>query len=117
MGDTDRDRVTTYAQRLKGRREELVHLGERTRDQREPVAADQTNLGRLSRMDAIQGQQMALEAERRRQREVARIDAALERLDADEFGYCANCGEPIGAARLEVDPTTPLCVACAGGSA
>jgi DnaK suppressor protein len=67
----------------------------------------------LSRTDAIEGQQMALEAERRRQREIARIDAALARLAAGEFGWCANCGEPIGAARLAADPTTALCVGCA----
>jgi hypothetical protein len=42
----------------------------------------------LSRMDAIQAQQMALEAERHRQREITRIDLALERITQGEFG-CA----------------------------
>ena len=49
----------------------------------------------------------------RRQREIARIDAASERIAADEVGWCADCGEPIGVGRLAADPTTALCVGCA----
>jgi DnaK suppressor protein len=54
--------------------------------------------------------------ERRRALEVRRIDAALARLDAGEYGYCASCGEDVEAKRLELDPATPLCLACAWGA-
>ena len=43
----------------------------------------------------------------------ARIDGELRRLDEDEFGYCATCGDPIDTRRLEITPTATLCVACA----
>lgn len=77
-----------------------------------PVELDQTSVGRLSRMDAIQGQQMALEAVRRRAQQRARIEAALARIDAGRFGQCVVCGEEIDPRRLRFDPTTVRCVAC-----
>ena len=69
-----------------------------------------------SRMDALQSQAMAVEVERRRIAELARIAGALERLEQGEYGYCVTCGEPIAPKRLELDPATPLCVNCAGRS-
>ncbi|MEM7525086.1 MAG: TraR/DksA C4-type zinc finger protein [Pseudomonadota bacterium] len=77
------------------------------------MTLDQQAVGRLARMDLMQRQQMAKETQRRRQVEPARIDAALERIRTDEFGWCAKCGEEISAARLEFDPTVPLCIDCA----
>lgn len=107
------EEIAAIATRLRLRRTEIVAMGDTTRGSRAPVVLDQASVGRLSRMDAIQGQQLALEAERRRQREISRIDTALARIAAGEFGWCVNCGEPIGAARLAVDPTMPSCVVCA----
>ncbi len=45
-------------------------------------------------------------------RALARIDAALERIESGCYGYCVRCGAPIGGARLEVDPATALCLGC-----
>ncbi|MCR8550288.1 TraR/DksA family transcriptional regulator [Salipiger sp. P9] len=50
------------------------------------------------------------------QAEIARIKAALQRMDEGEYGYCLNCGDAISEARLEVLPEAPLCAACAGGA-
>ena len=52
---------------------------------RNTVELDQQSVGRLSRMDAMQG----------------------------EFGWCAECGEPIAFRRLEIDPAAALCIDCA----
>lgn len=41
-----------------------------------------------------------------------RVDAALERIIHDEFGYCCLCGDDIGEARLRCDPPTPFCTEC-----
>ena len=82
---------------------------------RSPVKLDQQAVGRLSRMDAMQQQAMAQASSRRRAGRIQRIDAALKRIDEDEFGYCQDCGEEIGKARLQLDPTLPTCVACARG--
>jgi DnaK suppressor protein len=46
---------------------------------------------------------------RDRQRKlVAKIDAALRRIDEGEFGYCRETGEPISLKRLVARPTTTL---------
>ena len=74
---------------------------------------DQTRLGRLSRVDAMQAQQMARASSRRRQAERGRIAAALKRIDDGDYGYCLSCGEMIPAPRLHIDPAAPQCVGCA----
>lgn len=43
---------------------------------------------------------------------LAKIDAALRRIDEGSFGICEVCDEPIAARRLEVRPVTTLCVRC-----
>ncbi|MQX35172.1 hypothetical protein GHC57_01425 [Roseospira navarrensis] len=73
-------------------------------------------MGRLSRMDALQHQAMAQETERRRQVELKRIDAALERMKEGEYGLCVHCGESIATRRLEFDPAAPLCITCASAA-
>lgn len=80
---------------------------------RAPVELDQTSVGRLSRMDAIQVQAMALASEQRRKTELQRVRSALERIDSEDFGYCDVCGEEIAAARLENDPAVRTCICCA----
>ena len=102
-----------FKKRLKDARDELLVLETLTKDGRKPVELDQTQQGRLSRMDAIQLQEMALEQNRRREFEIQRINAALKRIEDGEFGFCNNCGENIPVKRLEVSPSTPLCVDCA----
>ncbi len=77
------------------------------------VMLDQTSVGRLSRMDAMQGQQMALEATRRREMYAEKIEGGLRRIDMEQFGNCFYCEEEIPFARLEADPTHTRCVKCA----
>ena len=101
------------ADRLLERRAELQALSDSAQISRETVELDQSKVGRLSRMDALQGQAMALESERRRTAELKRIDAALKRLDGDDYGYCVRCNEEIAPARLEFDPAVMICIRCA----
>ena len=86
-----------------------------TSEERAPVELDQQAVGRLSRMDALQVQAMALETSRRRGVELRRIAAALARIDEGEYGYCLECAEEIAVRRLELAPAAPLCIACASG--
>lgn len=102
--------------RLLERRAELLAVADESRGSRDPVELDQTRMGRLSRMDALQGQAMAIEAERRRQIELKRIEAALQRVESGDYGYCVSCGEEIAPKRLEFDPTVPTCIDCAESS-
>ena len=106
---------TAARQRLQARRDELLDLSRISEQDRDAVELDQQSVGRLSRMDAMQRQAMAQANERARAGELQRIEQALRRLENDEYGWCAKCGEMITAKRLEVDPAAPFCVDCAGG--
>jgi DnaK suppressor protein len=77
------------------------------------VVLDQTCVGRLSRMDAMQSQAMNQEAQRRRKIEIRRLDAALKNMAAGDYGYCEACGEEIAHGRLMLDPAAPFCIVCA----
>ncbi|NKB63140.1 MAG: TraR/DksA family transcriptional regulator [Gammaproteobacteria bacterium] len=77
------------------------------------IELDQTRVGRLSRMDAMQVQQMEQALIRRRQKEIIELEDALERIQNGDFGLCQQCDEPINPKRLEIDPTAILCIRCA----
>ncbi len=102
-----------YRKRLLSLKESLLQAQETGEEAEQTVELDQARIGRLSRMDAMQAQAMSIETGRRRRRQLLQIDAALERIEADGFGYCQECGEDIATARLEVDPTVLLCINCA----
>lgn len=110
MSPEDTDAVRA---RLEAQRQEIEDLSRASAESRAPVELDQQQQGRLSRMDAMQSQAINQAAERKRRTELTRIDAALARLDADEYGDCTGCGEEIGEARLTHDPAAALCVQCA----
>ncbi len=94
-------------------REEIKTLSLDAKDSRKPVALDQQSVGRLSRMDSLQVQAMDKAAETARRKRILRINAALERIKTEDFGYCVTCDEPIASKRLALDPSTPLCINCA----
>ena len=104
--------LATYRERLEGLIAELEAMDSLTEDSRKPVELDQTTQGRLSRMDALQVQAMQEATADRRRSEKMRAKAALERMDAGDFGYCVSCGEDIPKKRLDHDPTVPTCVDC-----
>jgi len=100
---------------LLAERDALLAEDHATDEDRKAVTLDQQAQGRLSRMDALQRQAMAQAVARRRDGRIARIDAALKRIDANEFGFCEDCGDDIAAARLAHDPTVLRCIDCAKG--
>ena len=111
---TDKD-IESFRSRLLDEVEALNAEDAASAEDRGTVHLDQQSVGRLSRMDALQRQAMAEATMRRRAGRVARIEAALARIEEDAFGFCQDCGEDIPAARLELDPSTPLCLSCAKG--
>ncbi len=104
-----------FRTQLKVLRAELQRIGAESAAERAPVTLEQDSVGRLSRIDAMQVQAMALAAQRRRQQEITAIDAALCRIDEGEFGYCLVCGEEIAEARLAHSPAVATCIECARG--
>ncbi len=47
------------------------------------------------------------------QQEIRMIEAALQRLDSGDYGFCMKCGAEISQERLDVVPFTPFCKTCA----
>jgi RNA polymerase-binding transcription factor len=80
----------------------------------EVVELDQQSVGRLSRMDALQNQAMARAQQQRRDTEATRLNTALQRIEAGDYGWCEECGDDIAPGRLELDPAARLCISCAG---
>ena len=105
--------MENYKTQLLQRKKELEEHSAKSKDTRQPVELDQTVQGRLSRQDAMMQQSMALATERKRAEEIARINAALQRIENDDFGYCVTCDEEISEARLNNDPAVPTCINCA----
>lgn len=95
---------------------ELTSLDDTATSAAGVVELDQTSVGRLSRMDALQGQAMAKASQQRRKQQVAAIKAALARLERGDFGLCIECDEQIAAARLQHNPAVTMCLACAARS-
>jgi DnaK suppressor protein len=63
---------------------------------------------------ASQEEEFSLELRTRdRERKLIRkIDATLELIENDDYGYCDACGIEIGKERLEARPTATLCIDC-----
>ncbi|CAI2719606.1 TraR/DksA family transcriptional regulator [Nitrospina watsonii] len=107
------EELSTFRDQLLSMQAELQALEAASKKSAKPVELDQARMGRLSRMDAMQDQQMAQEAARRNQQMLTKIEGALRRIDAGRFGDCFVCGEEIDPRRLHADPTNTRCIACA----
>jgi DnaK suppressor protein len=105
--------IAAARERLFARRAELDEEERLSETDRAPVTLDQDSVGRLSRIDAMQVQAMALAQQRRRLAERQAIEAALKRIEEGEYGYCRICGDDIAPARLEHSPAVSTCIACA----
>tara|TARA_R110002096_G_scaffold424053_2_gene631698 strand:+ start:589 stop:924 length:336 start_codon:yes stop_codon:yes gene_type:complete len=81
--------------------------------EREAISPD-VSIGRLSRLDAMQMQEVAKEADRRREDRLAHLEMALEKLDNGTYGRCDGCEKDIEFERLKVAPEATRCSSCAG---
>ncbi len=105
--------MENHKRNLLALKKSLLKAQETGEQAEQTVELDQTRVGRLSRMDAMQAQAMSIETGRRRRQKLLQIEAALKRIGENDYGFCQACGEEIAAARLEVDPTVVLCITCA----
>ncbi len=75
---------------------------------RDPLEADSeeqaAQLGNVAVVSALESEAV---------RELAEIEAALQRINAGIYGVCISCGESIGGPRLRARPAATECVDCA----
>ena len=108
----DVDRLAYFQERLEELEREIREDMDANPEDSGVVELD-SSIGRLSRMDALQNQQMALELKRRQENQLLRIENAFKRLAKGLYGLCGKCKKPIEEDRLEVFPDTVTCVRCA----
>ena len=104
--------LTKFKTNLLDLKREILEIEIASSGSKKPVALDQSSVGRVTRIDAIQQQQMAVESSRRRTDTMLKIEAALLGIQSDEFGICVECGDDIATATLDIDPTFVKCVNC-----
>lgn len=109
--ELSKDQVATAARTLERLRAELREQMELSAGGARTVELDEP-IGRLTRMDALQQQQMVQAQRRRHELRLVQIEAALAALTRGEYGLCNRCDDPIGWPRLETRPETPLCLDC-----
>ncbi|NOX10143.1 MAG: TraR/DksA family transcriptional regulator [Gammaproteobacteria bacterium] len=107
------DDLDQYKCLLNQRMEALDELENELQHTGNTVELDQTCIGRLSRMDAMQAQAMAQAGQQRCLLERQQIQSALQRLAVGDYGYCLICDEAIPSLRLQANPAAPLCIQCA----
>lgn len=108
----DENDIEHFRAKLLSLKEALEDIQTSSSDSTKPVQLDQQSVGRLSRMDAMQAQQMARASAERRKQELVRIAGALRRIESGDFGYCFVCGDEIDHRRLAIDPAVTRCLAC-----
>ena len=105
------DELADYKQTLLQRQREVDAEIEDLAERCEPVEPD-VALGRLTRNDAMQDQQVALHQRKRLVLQQTQIETALERVEKGTFGKCVMCKLAIDPRRLALVPESPVCVAC-----
>ncbi len=97
---------------LVSQQQELAELLKNAGESTGPVTLDQQSVGRVSRIDAIQQQQMAIASQQQASAMLQRTDLALRRIDDGDYGICMQCGESIAYARLQAQPFANRCIDC-----
>ncbi|MDP6892919.1 MAG: TraR/DksA C4-type zinc finger protein [Verrucomicrobiota bacterium] len=108
----DSERLDFFRKRLETLRLEIEGNMSTNKDDTGVVELD-SSIGRLSRMDALQNQQIALELKRRQENQLLRIKNAIKRMDKGQYGFCGKCKKSIEEDRLEIFPDTFTCINCA----
>ena len=110
-GELTRAQVAELRQKLVALEEEVARSLSISSDDAKPVDLG-LSIGRLSRVDALQQQHMALARRERAEVQLRQVRSAIARLDAGSYGACVRCEEPIAYARLKARPESPLCREC-----
>lgn len=111
MEELTKKQITELKHNLLERLEELNGMLSDSYEGSKPVGLDQP-FGRLSRMDALQQQNMTQASRQAAQTRVIKISNALGRINQNDYGYCLECEEEIGYARLKAQPESPFCLDC-----
>ncbi|MBI2343090.1 MAG: RNA polymerase-binding protein DksA [Deltaproteobacteria bacterium] len=96
---------------LQERKSQLMQAADNTRE--EGLGVDQDELhDEVDQASTESGQQLRLRLRDRESVLLRKIEKALQKITAGEYGVCEICEEEIGIKRLEARPVTELCIRC-----
>jgi len=107
----NKNTINSLHQRLVSTQTEIETLLGRTTEGSKPVDLD-LPIGRLSRADAIQMQNMAELNRRQLETKLKQVEGALTAVESGTYGSCRGCQGEIHPARLDACPETPFCIDC-----
>lgn len=105
------EQITELTHSLQDIRLEIEAQLDASREDARPVDLDEP-IGRLTRMDAMQQQNMTQAGRRSLEARLQQIAGALAGVQTGDYGFCRRCDEPIGYPRLRARPESRLCVRC-----
>lgn len=111
MSDLTKEQIAILRDLLLQKQKETEETLSQLKDASQKVSLDEP-IGRLSRMDALAGQQMAIANKSNLQNTLSKIKNALSKLDDEMFGHCIECEVPIAWKRLELYPESTHCMQC-----
>ena len=107
--------TTNQLQQIKNKiKEDLISMQNEIDDLKEktkPITPD-CSLGRLTRQEMIQEQQVNEHALHEAEIRVSKLKYAFNKVDQENYGICAECDEDILFERLMILPESTHCVAC-----
>lgn len=81
------------------------------REMAAPVGPDNA-IGRVSRMDAINNKSIVDASIANQEKKLEGLKYALQSIDNEDFGRCADCGQWIEERRILLMPESRFCVVC-----
>jgi len=109
------EELRSQRERLESRRRQLLELSRRAETGIQEIRGErEIEFGDEAQSEEAQQRLESLEEAERG--ELARIDAALERMEAGQYGICRSCREPIEPRRLAAVPLALECAECASAA-
>jgi len=95
-----------FRQKLEQWREDILRESRETLENLQEESQNHADMA--DRASSESDRALELRTRDRQRKLIAKIDAALKRIDDGTYGYCEETGEPIGIARLDARPIATL---------
>jgi DnaK suppressor protein len=95
-----------FRQKLENWKEEILRESRETLENLQEESQNHPDMA--DRASSESDRALELRTRDRQRKLIAKIDAALKRIEDGTYGYCEETGEPIGIARLDARPIATL---------
>lgn len=108
------ERLSSLRQRMQSHLDQLLARDAELRAQlsTDPALMGNTVVASTEGAAASASEDQAIALMHHEQAEVVALRDALARMDSGHYGWCGECGDAIGVARLDAMPEARLCIRC-----